>query len=149
MAQDRASVRRHDGGPRKGHKAILSIVPTSPARRTVFFDLPFHRILAVLGRGGMCVVFKLLILGWEPLSVSVTFTTLGSTVGLSGRGMAFALQSIQKRLPKMLGPLLAGYVLYRAERALGSPEAGRIAGMRWLVGLSLVLGVASLLIPPP
>jgi predicted MFS family arabinose efflux permease len=104
------------------------------------------------------VVAALLILGWEPLSVPVTFTTVGATVGLPGRGMAFALQSIQKRLPKMLGPLLAGFVLYRAELALGSPEAGRIAGMRWLVGLALVLGLASLLIqvrwmphrkPPP
>jgi predicted MFS family arabinose efflux permease len=104
------------------------------------------------------VVAALLILGWEPLSVPVTFTTVGATVGLSGRGMAFALQSIQKRLPKMLGPLLAGFVLYRAELALGSKELGRVAGMRWLVGLSLLLGVASLLIqvrwmphhkPPP
>jgi MFS family permease len=92
------------------------------------------------------VVAALLILGWEPLSVPVTFTTVGSTVGLSGRGMAFALQSIQKRLPKMLGPLLAGFVLYRAELLLGSKEAGRVAGMRWLVGLSLALGVVSLLI---
>jgi predicted MFS family arabinose efflux permease len=104
------------------------------------------------------VVAALLILGWEPLSVPVTFTTVGSTVGLSGRGMAFALQSTQKRLPKILGPLLAGLVLYRAELLLGSKEAGRVAGMRWLVGLSLLLGVASLLIqvrwmphrkPPP
>jgi predicted MFS family arabinose efflux permease len=104
------------------------------------------------------VLAALLILGWEPLSVPVTFTTVGSTVGLSGRGMAFALQSIQKRLPKMLGPLLAGFVLYRAELALGSKELGRVVGMRWLVGLSLLLGVASLLIqlrwmphrePPP
>jgi predicted MFS family arabinose efflux permease len=104
------------------------------------------------------VVAALLILGWEPLSVPVTFTTVGSTVGLPGRGMAFALQSIQKRLPKILGPLLAGFVLYRAELLLGSKEAGRVAGMRWLVGLSLALGAASLLIqirwmphlkPPP
>src|SRR5438105_3621409 len=104
------------------------------------------------------VAAALLILGWEPLSVPVTFTTVGSTIGLSGRGMAFALQSIQKRLPKMLGPLLAGFVLYRAELLLGSKEAGRVAGMRWLVGLALALGVASLLIqvrwmphhkPPP
>jgi hypothetical protein len=90
------------------------------------------------------VLAALLILGWEPLSVPATFTTVGSTVGRSGRGMAFALQSIQKRLPKVLGPLLAGFVLERAERALGSPEAGRVAGVRLLVGAALVLGLLSL-----
>src|SRR5205823_5672907 len=48
------------------------------------------------------VVAVLLILAWEPLSVPVTFTTVGSTVDPSRQGMAFAVQSIQKRLPKIL-----------------------------------------------
>src|SRR5438105_12735795 len=48
------------------------------------------------------IVAALLILGWEPLSVPVTFTTVGSTVSARHQGMAFAVQSIQKRLPKVL-----------------------------------------------
>jgi MFS family permease len=104
------------------------------------------------------VVAALLILGWEPLSVPVTFTTVGATVADAGRGMAFALQSIQKRLPKILGPLLAGFVLGAAEGAAASPEAGRLAGMRWLVGVALALAAASVAVqlvwmphhkPPP
>ncbi len=104
------------------------------------------------------VAAALLIKGWEPLSVPVTFTTVGATVQKSKQGMAFALQSIQKRLPKVLGPLIAGFVLARAEAALGDREAGRVAGMRVLVGIALALGVVSLLIqirfmpqrePPP
>src|SRR5438093_6249254 len=42
------------------------------------------------------VLAALLILGWEPLSVPVTFTTVGASVEKSKQGMAFAIQSIQK-----------------------------------------------------
>jgi MFS family permease len=90
------------------------------------------------------ILAALLILGWEPLSVPVTFTTVGSTVSHAGRGMAFAVQSIQKRLPRILGPLIAGFVLARMERRLGSQEAGRLVGMHILVGLALALGLVSL-----
>jgi MFS family permease len=89
------------------------------------------------------ILAALLILGWEPLSVPVTFTTVGSTVSHSGRGMAFALQSIQKRLPKVLGPLIAGFVLTEAQRLRGD-EQGTVDGMRWLVSVSLALGLVSL-----
>jgi MFS family permease len=104
------------------------------------------------------IVAALLIVGWEPLSVPVTFTTVGSSVGASRRGMAFAVQSIQKRLPKIIGPLVAGFVLGAAQRAAESPEQGRIAGTQALVWMALLLGLASLAIqlrwmprhkPPP
>ena len=91
------------------------------------------------------IVAALLILGWEPLSVPVTFTTVGATVGQAGRGMAFALQSIQKRLPKILGPLIAGFVLTQAQRLRGE-DRGTVDGMRWLVSVSLGLGLLSLAI---
>lgn len=101
----------------------------------------------------------LLILGWEPLSVPVTFTTVGSTVDRAGQGMAFAVQSIQKRLPKILGPLIAGYVLKWAESSWDVPRAeARVGGMQLLVVGAFALGVASLAVqawfmphraPPP
>src|SRR5262249_30406235 len=79
------------------------------------------------------VLAAVLILGWEPLSVPVTFTTVGSTVAAQRQGMAFAVQSIQKRLPKILGPLLAGVVLAAFERSYTDREAGHLAGMQVLV----------------
>jgi MFS family permease len=101
--------------------------------------------LAAPGPWGAALA-AVLILGWEPLSVPVTFTTVGSTVSASGRGMAFALQSIQKRLPKIIGPLIAGLVLTHAERLLGDKDAGRVAGMGALVTVALGLGLMSLAI---
>ena len=91
------------------------------------------------------VVACLLILGWESLSMPVTFTTVGSTLEQERQGMAFAIQSIQKRLPKILGPACAGIVLGYCIRAYGSDE-GRLVGMHILVGVALVLGLASLVV---
>jgi MFS family permease len=88
----------------------------------------------------------LLIMGWEPLSVPVTFTTVGSTLERARQGMAFAVQSIQKRLPKILGPAIAGVVLSAATYWIADHDKAHIAGMRVLVGFALGLGIVSLVI---
>ena len=105
-----------------------------------------YALFLLAGGPVTAIVATLLIVGWEPLSVPVTFTTVGATVTKSSQGMAFALQSIQKRLPKIAGPLVAGFVLAMAAAHYGSREVGHVAGMRWLVAASLVLGLASLAI---
>jgi predicted MFS family arabinose efflux permease len=58
--------------------------------------------------------------------------------------MAFALQSIQKRLPKLIGPALAGGFLGWMATRMGDDETGHIIGMQWLVGFAFALGVISL-----
>jgi predicted MFS family arabinose efflux permease len=92
----------------------------------------------------VAVVAALLIVGWEPLSVPVTFTTVATTVTAKNQGMAFALQSIQKRLPRIVGPAVAGLVLAAAARHHGSADIGYVVGVRWLVAASLLLGLGSL-----
>jgi MFS family permease len=92
----------------------------------------------------IAVIAALLIVGWEPLSVPVTFTTVATTVTTRNQGMAFALQSVQKRLPRIVGPAVAGLVLAAAARHHGSADLGYVVGMRWLVGVSLLLGLGSL-----
>lgn len=51
-----------------------------------------------------------LMTSWEPLSVPATFDVVGSEVPKNRRTIAFALQSIQKRLPKVLGPAIGAAV---------------------------------------
>lgn len=107
----------------------------------------------------VAIFAAILILGWEPLSVPVTFTTVGATLDPSRRGMAFALQSIQKRLPKILGPAVAGFVIDAVARSRGDEAEGYTVGMQYLVALSFGLALASLLmqirwmpkhpLPPP
>jgi len=94
----------------------------------------------------LAILATLLILGWEPLSVPVTFTTVGATVTKASQGMAFALQSIQKRLPRVIGPAVAGLVLAAAARHHGDAEVGYVVGLRWLVGVAFLLGLGSLTI---
>ena len=50
----------------------------------------------------------LLMTNWEPLSVPATFDIVGSEVPKHRRTTAFAVQSIQKRVPKMIGPAIGG-----------------------------------------
>ena len=91
------------------------------------------------------VLACLLILGWESLSMPATFTTVGATLSEERRGMAFAIQSIQKRLPKIVGPASAGLVLGYFIRAFGADE-GRVVGMHLLVAAALLLGAASMVV---
>src|SRR6185503_13202573 len=53
----------------------------------------------------------LLLTNWEPLSVPATFDVVGSEVRKERRTIAFAVQSIQKRLPKMVGPYIGAIAL--------------------------------------
>ena len=88
------------------------------------------------------VLACLLILGWESLSMPVTFTTVGATLDKEQRGMAFAIQSIQKRLPKIIGPICIGIVTWYLAFDYDQDKALRV-GMPWLVGAAFILGVAS------
>jgi hypothetical protein len=56
-------------------------------------------------------VGALLMTNWEPLSVPATFDVVGSEVRKERRTIAFAVQSIQKRLPKVIGPAIGGLAL--------------------------------------
>ncbi len=86
----------------------------------------------------------LLILSWDPLSIPVTFTTVAASVKTGRRGLAFAVQSVQKRLPKVVGPALAGFLLHRAGDWAATPEEGRALGMRVLVGTAFLFGLVAL-----
>ena len=57
------------------------------------------------------VAGALLLTNWESLSVPATFEVVGSEVPKERRTIAFAMQSVQKRLPKVLGPLIGGLVM--------------------------------------
>jgi Na+/melibiose symporter-like transporter len=91
------------------------------------------------------VLACVLILGWESLAMPVTFTTVGATLKEEKRGMAFAVQSIQKRLPKILGPICIGAVMYFLSFSHDEDEARQV-GMPYLVGAAFALGIASVLV---
>jgi len=89
------------------------------------------------------VLACLLILGWESLSMPVTFTTVGATLAKDRQGMAFAIQSIQKRLPKIIGPACIFAVTWSLARVYDDKDEVLRVGMPILVGAAFVLGLAS------
>jgi MFS family permease len=114
-------------------------------------SLLFFGLLTVTGYGiflliphpWATVLGCLLILGWESLSMPVTFTTVGSTLAKERQGMAFAIQSIQKRLPKIIGPACIFVVTWSLLQVYGDEDEALRVGMPILVGAAFVLGLTS------
>ena len=63
-------------------------------------------ILLLTNNPHVIVLGAILMTNWEPLSVPATFDVVGSEVPKNRRTIAFAVQSIQKRVPKAIGPKL-------------------------------------------
>ena len=82
-------------------------------------------------------VGALFMTNWEPLSVPATFDIVGSEVPKNRRTIAFAVQSIQKRLPKIIGPALGGLAFGAIGYWLNLTLAFGLVALA--VGLQLVL----------
>ncbi|MBI3830771.1 MAG: MFS transporter [Planctomycetes bacterium] len=79
----------------------------------------------------------LLMTNWEPLSVPATFEVVGSEVPKNRRTIAFAVQSIQKRVPKMVGPILGGLALGAIGYWLNLALAFGLVGLSVIIQLLL------------
>jgi hypothetical protein len=84
------------------------------------------------------VVGALLMGNWEPLSVPATFEVVGSEVPKNRRTIAFAVQSIQKRLPKMIGPAIGGLMLGAVGYWLNLATAFALLGLAVVLQLTLM-----------
>jgi len=85
---------------------------------------------------GAAIVASFLIGSWESLSVPATFAVVGRSTAPGARTMAFALQSIQKRVPKIVGPLIGGVVLSAVGVALG------VKSLLWASLACVVISIA-------
>lgn len=88
----------HRLGPRVA--LALSAVPMAAGFAVL---LSMHQPWAV-------VAGALLLTSWDPLSVPATFEVVGAEVPAHRRTIAFSVQSMQKRIPKVIGPLVGGVV---------------------------------------
>lgn len=95
--------------------------------------------LAVLGylvyacAHGVAMVFAglFLVMAWKAGAFPATFAVIGDALPPGRRAIAFAVQSILVRVPRILGAPLGGALLL---------ELGVVAGMRVALSLSIVLG---------
>jgi len=80
---------------------------------------------------------SLMMTNWEPLSVPATFDIVGSEVPKNRRTIAFAVQSIQKRLPKVIGPLGGAVVFAMIGYWLNLTIAFSLVGVAVILQLTL------------
>ena len=83
------------------------------------------------------VAGALLMSNWDPLSVPAAFDIVGSEVPKNRRTMAFAVQSIQKRLPKLIGPAIGGVVFATIGYWMNLTLAFACVGLSVVLQLSL------------
>jgi MFS family permease len=95
------------------------------------------------------IVFGALFMtNWEPLSVPATFEVVGSQVRKERRTIAFAMQSIQKRLPKVIGPALGGLMLGAVGYWLNLTTAFALVGLAVVLQLALTRHMRATKDPP-
>ena len=82
-------------------------------------------------------VGTLLVLAWSSMSQPAIFALIGDTLGKSKRAMGFSVQSIWKRVPIVIAPVIGGYLMTRW---------GLINGMRIGFAVSVVLALGAVYI---
>lgn len=94
-------------------------------------------IMLISGVPWVISLGALLMTNWEPLSVPATFDVVGSELPKNRRTIAFAVQSIQKRVPKMIGPALGGFLLVAVGYWVNLMLAFGLVGLAVVIQLTL------------
>src|ERR1700682_2329306 len=118
----------------------------------VFVDLWGHRrafitfnIVSIIGYGlvlliphwGAVIAGMFLFLSWTCFSLPATFSLVGATLGPNRHAMGVGMQSVIKRLPIMIAPILGGYLIDRF---------GIIDGVRIGLVVSILLSGATIFV---
>ncbi len=112
---------------RLGERGTLALVGVMPILGYLVF-LATDSVAAA-------IVASFLIGSWESMSVPATFAVVGRSLAEGRRTSAFALQSMQKRLPRIVGPWIGGLVL---------ASLGVAAGVKSLVAVALAFVLVSI-----
>jgi MFS family permease len=95
-------------------------------------------VMLISGNPWAIAFAALFMTSWEPLSVPATFDVVGSAVPKNRRTIAFAVQSIQKRLPKVIGPIAGGIIFAAVGYWLNLTLALALVGLAVILQLTLM-----------
>jgi len=114
---------------RLGERGTLALTGLMPVAGYVVFLLTDSVAAAIVG--------SFLVSSWEAFSVPATFAVVGRSLTRQHRTAAFAVQSIQKRLPRIFGPWIGGIVL---------AALGVATGVRTLLVVALGCAVLAIVV---
>src|ERR1700736_4116803 len=94
------------------------------------FSIAGYSLVLLIPHWGAVIAGMFLFLSWTCFSLPATFSLIGATLGPNRHAMGVGMQSVIKRLPIMVAPILGGYLIDRF---------GIVDGVRIGLVLSIVL----------
>src|SRR5882762_2231121 len=99
------------------------------------FSITGYSLVLLVPHWGAVIAGMFLFLSWTCFSLPATFSLVGATLGANRHSMGVGMQSVIKRLPIMVAPILGGVLIDRF---------GIINGVRIGLALSIVLSAATI-----
>ncbi len=116
-------------GDRFGRKRALTLFTLTAICGYALYALAWHWVVVFIGLA--------LVMAWKAGAFSVTFAVIGDALPQGRRVMAFSVQSVLVRLPRVIGAPLGGFLI---------ASFGVVAGVRLAVGITLLLAVIVIVI---
>ncbi|MEY2483151.1 MAG: hypothetical protein QOK24_1679 [Verrucomicrobiota bacterium] len=101
------------------------------------FSIAGYSLVLLIPHWGAVIAGMFLFLSWTCFSLPATFSLIGATLGPNRHAMGVGIQSVIKRLPIMIAPILGGILIDRF---------GVIDGVRIGLVVSIVLSAATIFV---
>jgi MFS family permease len=101
------------------------------------FSIAGYSLVLIIPHWGAVIAGMFLFLSWTCFSLPATFSLIGATLAPDRHAMGVGMQSVIKRLPIMVAPILGGFLIDRF---------GIVTGVRIGLTVSILLSAATILV---
>src|SRR5205807_7104711 len=101
------------------------------------FSIAGYALVLAVPRWDAVIAGMFLFLSWTSFSLPASFSLIGATLTANRHAMGVGVQSVMKRVPIMIAPILGGYLIDRF---------GIVNGVRIGLAVSIALSAATLLV---
>ena len=101
------------------------------------FSIAGYSLVLLIPHWGAVIAGMFLFLSWTCFSLPATFSLIGATLDPERHAMGVGMQSVIKRLPIMVAPILGGFLIDRF---------GIVIGVRIGLSVSILLSAATILV---
>ena len=101
------------------------------------FSIAGYSLVLLIPHWGAVIAGMFLFLSWTCFSLPATFSLIGATLHPDRHAMGVGMQSVIKRLPIMVAPILGGFLIDRF---------GIVIGVRIGLGISILLSAATIFV---